>query len=170
MISVPVDGGAAGTDTIVVVRIVITCGAVDDGVGGCCEVVGLELAAVVEVVKVLEDEIEDESSVVDGDGELGEEVEILEVDVVGSGDGVEEDDEDEVDEDGGGSVDEDGGLEVDVLLVVMLVGGQRLCVGVVGAPSAPLSVTEVLLAAGVTVDKKLEVGDGDPGAEVKTSR
>ena len=40
----------------------------------------------------------------------------------------------------------------------------------VDAPKAPLSVTDVVLAAGVTEDKKLEVGDGDPGADVKTSR
>lgn len=88
--------------------------------------------------------------------------------------------EDEVEEtvDGGGgglveeAVAEDAVLElVDESVVVALVvdGGASVPDGVVDWPSLPLSVTDVVLAAGITDDNALDAGGGVPGSVVKTA-
>ena len=116
-----------GTATVVVVRIVMTCGTADDGPVGCCKLVVLVLAGLLDGrVALIEVEVEDDG--------LDEELETVEVEIdddddgmAGEGGGFDEEVElleVVVGDDLGGATDDDD--EVEVLLVVRLVGGQRL--------------------------------------------
>ena len=91
--------------------------------------------------------------------------------------GREDEVEETVDGGGGGLVEEAVaedvvlGLVDDESVVVALVvdGGASVPDGVVDWPSLPLSVTDVVLAAGITDDNALDAGGGVPGSVVKTA-
>lgn len=95
------------------------------------------------------------------DGDVGREDEVEET-VDGGGAGLVED-----------AIAEDVvlGLVDDESVVAALVvdGGASVPDGVVDWPSLPLSVTDVVLAAGITDDNALDAGGGVPGSVVKTA-